>query len=66
MARLPKKRISYLADGNFLMRLSRSIELDDEKSPEWKRDALHHLSALIVMFTVDAGSRAKQHADNQG
>lgn len=62
MARLPKKRVSYLEDGNFLIRLSRSIELDDTKNPEWKREALGHLSALIIMFTTDAGQRAHDNA----
>lgn len=53
MARQPKLRTSFSADHAYLTRLASAIERDPERSPEWKRRALEHITALQMLFLED-------------
>jgi len=62
MGRLPKIRVNYQADAVFLTNLSRAIENDERRSPEWKKEALSHLQSLVSLFLQDAADQLKSRA----
>lgn len=58
MGRTAKPRASYLADAQYLIRLSQSVELDKRHPPEWRREVLQALQVLTAIFIKDSdGSR---------
>lgn len=62
MGRIPKIRVNYQADATFLMNLSRAIEADDKRDPEWKRVAIEHITSLVTLFLRDASEQIKSRS----
>jgi hypothetical protein len=54
MGRKAKKRIHYMADANYLIRICEAIEEDERRSVEWRQEVLPHLRHVITMFSIDA------------
>lgn len=65
MGRLPKIRVNYQGDAIYLTNLSRAIEMDDKRSPEWKRQALEHLAKVISLFMQDTADQLQKCASSK-
>lgn len=50
MARLPKIRVSYYNDAQFLMRLIHAIERDTTRPLEWRRQQIALIQTLATNF----------------
>lgn len=50
MARLPKIRVSYFNDAQFLLRLINAIERDTERPLAWRKARIAELQALADAF----------------
>lgn len=53
MGRDVKVRDSYQQDAIYLVRLSKAVEADYKRSPEWKRQVIGHLTAVSTMMLND-------------
>lgn len=50
MARQPKIRVHYAADRGFLIRLRSAVERDERQKPDWRREAVRHITMLEQLF----------------
>lgn len=50
MARLPKIRVSYYNDAQFLMRLIHAIERDTTRPIEWRKAQIQALQKVATEF----------------
>lgn len=50
MGRLPKIRVSYHNDAQYMMRLIHAIERDDARPVEWRRARIAELQNLATEF----------------
>lgn len=50
MARLPKIRVSYYNDAQFLLRLIHALQRDTQRPEKWRKDRIAELQVIATEF----------------
>ncbi len=58
-----KIRPDFIADANFLDRLKRAIEMDDERDEDWKRQIIEKINEVVILLRKADITRLEKEND---
>jgi len=56
MPRLPKIRVSYYNDAQYVLRLIHAIQRDTKRPEKWRKDMISRLQVIATEFTKESVS----------
>lgn len=52
MGRLPKIRVSYFNDAQYMLRLIQALEMDKHRPLKWRKERIEELQKLAAAFSA--------------